>query len=208
MSKHRHPTEPLTSDRERTILQAARRRFAYYGFSKVTMEEIASDVPMAKASLYYYYPTKETLLESVLAHEKDQFFAEIRIVLTKPISAGDKLKRYVRKRAELFRELVNLSALTFSKIARMNEGFARLIAELEEEEVKLVLDILREGRRSGEFSVSNLRQTAELIPHTLQGLRIRAIRKAPGSRPTGELFEAIRREGELLIDHLLQGIQR
>jgi TetR/AcrR family transcriptional regulator len=35
------------------ILEAAQRQFARYGLSKVTMDEIAEEVGMGKASLYY-----------------------------------------------------------------------------------------------------------------------------------------------------------
>ncbi len=200
--------ELLASERERAILHAARTRFAYYGFSKVTMDEIAADVSMAKASLYYYFPTKERLWESVLAQEKDQFLTEIEVVLTKPISASEKLRKYAQKRFELFRELVNLSAVSLSGVGDVNKVFGNLFAELEQEEVKLVLRILQEGRRSGEFTLSNPHQTAELIPHVLQGLRARAVRKLHDARPAEDVYESVKQEGKLLIEHLLQGMTR
>ena len=53
-------TEQLSTEKQAVILDAARKRFAYYGFSKVTMDEIAADIGMGKASLYYYFPTKES----------------------------------------------------------------------------------------------------------------------------------------------------
>lgn len=43
------------------ILEAARKRFAHFGISKTTMNEIAADIGMSKASLYYYFPDKEKL---------------------------------------------------------------------------------------------------------------------------------------------------
>ena len=49
--------EKLTRDKEEVILRSAQRRFASFGYSKVTMDEIAEDIGMAKASLYYYFPT-------------------------------------------------------------------------------------------------------------------------------------------------------
>ncbi len=200
--------EPLTSDKERAILDAARTRFAYYGFSKVTMDEIASDVSMAKASLYYYFPTKERLLESVLAQEKNHFLAEIEVILRKPVSASDKLRKYAQKRFELFRELVNLSALSFSGGGDVNKAFGNLFNELEQEEVKLVLHILHEGKRSGEFTLSAPQQTAELIPHALQGLRLRGARKLHDARPAEDVYESIKQEGKVLIEHLLHGMVR
>ena len=54
------------SPKEKTIVEAARNRFAHYGFSKVTMEEIATDVGMGKASLYYYFPKKEDLFKKLV----------------------------------------------------------------------------------------------------------------------------------------------
>ncbi len=203
-----HTNEPLTSEKERAILDAARARFAYYGFSKVTMDEIAADVSMAKASLYYYFPTKEQLLESVLGQERAQFLAEIGVILRKPIPASEKLKKYAQKRFELFRELVNLSALSFSRMGEANNTLGSFFYGLEEEEVNLVLQILLEGKRSGEFRLSNPQQTAELIPHALQGLRVRAIRKLHDARPAEDLYDAIKQEGKVLIEHLLHGMLR
>lgn len=201
-------TEQLTEDKETAILQAARKRFAYYGFSKVTMDEIASDVAMGKASLYYYYPTKEKLLQAVLLHEKDHFLAEIQVILHAEDRASDKLRKYADKRFELFKELANLSMLSFARLGEVRNTFGELFAELEKQEVKVVHQILQEGKRAGEFAITNLQQTAELIPHALQGLRFRAIKKKDGDRLDDSAYDALRQEGKLLVDHLLKGIQK
>ena len=73
-------TEKL-KDKECAILKAARQRFAHYGYSKVTMDEIAADVEMGKASLYYYFPTKENLFQEVIVQEQDEFAEEIEKIL-------------------------------------------------------------------------------------------------------------------------------
>ena len=66
-------SENLSGEKTQNILSAARRRFAHYGFSKVTMDEIAGDVEMGKASLYYYFPTKEDLFKAVVIQEQNEF---------------------------------------------------------------------------------------------------------------------------------------
>ena len=73
--------EQLSTEKQAVILDAARKRFAYYGFSKVTMDEIAADIGMGKASLYYYFPTKESLFEEVVKQEKNQFFNDIHSMM-------------------------------------------------------------------------------------------------------------------------------
>ncbi len=69
--------------KEKIIIEAARNRFAHYGFSKVTMEEIALDVDMGKASLYYYFPTKEDLFRSVISQEINELQKNIEQILQK-----------------------------------------------------------------------------------------------------------------------------
>ncbi|HEY4784669.1 MAG TPA: helix-turn-helix domain-containing protein, partial [Bacteroidales bacterium] len=46
------------------ILKAAQKRFGLYGLEKTTMKEIASDMGMSKAALYYYFPDKEGLFKA------------------------------------------------------------------------------------------------------------------------------------------------
>ena len=57
------------SDDKEHILEAAARRFMELGISKVTLDEIASDLRMSKKTLYKYFPSKEDLLENVI-HER------------------------------------------------------------------------------------------------------------------------------------------
>ena len=41
------------------IKKAARKRFRHYGLTKTTMNDIAADIGMSKASLYYYFLIKK-----------------------------------------------------------------------------------------------------------------------------------------------------
>src|ERR1700733_14021802 len=48
------------------ILEAAHHRFLHFGYSKTTMNEIAGDLSMSKALLYYYFPDKSQLYVAVM----------------------------------------------------------------------------------------------------------------------------------------------
>lgn len=50
------------------IIQAALKRFSHYGFNKTTMSEIAADLNITKANLYYYYPDKNSLVKDVMVY--------------------------------------------------------------------------------------------------------------------------------------------
>jgi len=54
-----------SEDRE-LILEASARRFMELGISKVTLDEIASDLRMSKKTMYKYFPSKEDLLKNII----------------------------------------------------------------------------------------------------------------------------------------------
>jgi AcrR family transcriptional regulator len=61
------------SDQEikRRIHEKALDTFLHFGFSKVTMNEIAEELGMSKKTLYQYFPSKEELLAAVVNKLQD-----------------------------------------------------------------------------------------------------------------------------------------
>src|ERR1700677_845332 len=59
-------TNELQDVKKEKILEAAYQRFLHYGYSKTTMNEIAGDLSMSKALLYYYFPDKSQLYMAVM----------------------------------------------------------------------------------------------------------------------------------------------
>lgn len=67
--------------RKEEIIEMALRRFAHYGFSKTTMNEIADDLRITKANLYYYYPDKSSLITDVICYVSDKvYIKEVEII--------------------------------------------------------------------------------------------------------------------------------
>jgi AcrR family transcriptional regulator len=50
------------------VIQAALEIFSHRGFHAATMEEIAQQAQIAKGTIYLYFPTKDALFSSVIAH--------------------------------------------------------------------------------------------------------------------------------------------
>jgi hypothetical protein len=55
------------------ILKKAEEMFTQFGFSKVTMEEIAADLGMSKKTLYKFFPGKEQILKEMITCKKCDF---------------------------------------------------------------------------------------------------------------------------------------
>src|ERR1700709_589622 len=60
------------------ILEAAYQQFLHYGYSKTTMNEIAGDLSMSKALLYYYFPDKSQVYVAVMRKVADDYLESLK----------------------------------------------------------------------------------------------------------------------------------
>jgi AcrR family transcriptional regulator len=196
----------LAHEKETLILDAAQNRIARFGFSKVTMDEIAQDIGLAKASLYYYYPTKEHIFRAVVAREQDKFLQQTKKILQQSGPAGKKLKAYVRERISLGKQLISLTALNSTIWQESKPGVRDLFVAFSRQEMNNITSIVSEGEQSGEFDVASPEKTAELILYVLQGLRLRFLQATQNQRETRIQIDHFEKQVDLLVEILLHGI--
>ena len=200
-------TEQLSGEKQAVILDAARKRFAYYGFSKVTMDEIAADVGLGKASLYYYFPTKENLFQEVVKQEKNQFLADLQSMIGKIIAPCDMLRQYAQRRIQHFRELANLRALQFQQSPETRGSFLQLFKEFQQQEIGLIEQILEIGKKAGEFSISNSQQSAEVIIQMFYGPRAWLLLKRE-NKLDDEAYRILEQSTKEIAEIILNGIKK
>lgn len=194
-----------SKEKEVLILEAARKRFGYYGYAKTTMDEIAGDIGMGKASLYYYFPTKESLFRSVIALEQDEFGTQVAGMLRQEMSSPERLHAYVRLRLDYLRQFITLSKLSSQSFLEIKPALADLMRSFFNRELDFMERILEVGCGSGEFAIDDIHGTAQVLLHVLQGLRMRTLRTTD-HRPDEPQFNELREESRLVVDLLLHGI--
>ncbi len=194
-------------EKEQIILKAARERFAQYGFTKVTMDEIASDVELGKASLYYYFPAKEDLFRAVIQHEQNEFVKAIEKILGQKVSACKKLISYAEKRIDFFEELLNLGTLNIHSYYDRKSIYNSLFEDFNSQELKLIENIIKEGKKNGEFKKSLVDDVPLVILHALQGLRFRVLRQLKGRGSDNKHVIQLKKELSLFIKIFLEGIK-
>ena len=130
-------------DKRQRILEAARKRFRYYGVRKTTMQEIARDAGVAVGTLYLYFKAKDDLLVACTDEYVSRHRRQAEAILACEASVADKLRRYVldrfgasqatraggyRHAAELEREVLRVRPERRSEEGRMKaEYFARIL---------------------------------------------------------------------------------
>lgn len=160
------------NDKAQMIIEASQKRFGLYGLEKTSMREIASDLKLSKASLYYYFPDKESLYKAVVEKEQNEFIADISERILSIQEPEQLLLEYSGIRLSYFRTLLNLGRLRLEAYTGLKPGFRDTIQIFKEKEKEIIKRIFEKGISSGIFYIENTDQTASLFLDLLKGIRI------------------------------------
>jgi AcrR family transcriptional regulator len=127
MSAHRADD---ADDRRRTIIDAALELLAEQGYAGASLRKVAAKVGIAQPSLYHYFPTKEDLVEQVLATYAGEMFQAFdpgslpqRLEELPRTIVDTALRIYERPRHPLF------VRVAFS-VSRVNPRYAKLMRSI------------------------------------------------------------------------------
>lgn len=157
------------------IIEVAQKLFGIYGLEKVSMQEIAEELNLSKASIYYYFPDKESLYMAVLEKEQNEFILKISEIIKEISEPDTMLRHYARLRLEYFGRLLNLSRFRLEVYSNMKPGFRENLMIFKEREKEIVIEILKKGLSSGVFAIEDTDKTATLFLDLLKGLRVTVI---------------------------------
>jgi AcrR family transcriptional regulator len=158
-------------NKSETIIKAAQKRFGLYGLEKTSMREIADDLRISKAALYYYFPDKESLYKTVISKEQEEFLRILENDVNSISDPVDCLRKYALTRLSYFRRLINLSRIRLASLSDLKPKIADSLRDFAEDEKHIVAGILERGKRQNIFIIDDTYTTATLFLDLLRGLR-------------------------------------
>jgi TetR/AcrR family transcriptional repressor of mexJK operon len=154
------------------ILDVAQKRFARFGLAKTTMSEIADDLGVSKASLYYYFPDKECIFKKVVVKEQSDFCQQMKNILASNKNIHSTLKDYIENRSNYFKTLINLGHLNYDAFHAQKPLYASLGKEFYEKEKEIVITLLQNAQKRNEIKKINIDEYAGFFVHVLRTLRL------------------------------------
>jgi AcrR family transcriptional regulator len=146
------------------IVDAAKKRFSHFGYAKTTMAEVAGDCAMSPGNLYRFFPGKLDIAEAIATEDYSKHLDHLRKLAVAPGKSAR-----TRLHDLLFEELRR----TYHKLEKDPRAFemARVISSerptfarwMLENERKILIDLLEEAERRGEFSIAEKEFTAEMV---------------------------------------------
>ncbi|HYO63657.1 MAG TPA: TetR/AcrR family transcriptional regulator [Pyrinomonadaceae bacterium] len=194
----------LREDTRESILEAADRLLARYGYRKMTMDDLAQEVGIGKGTIYLHFSSKEEValshIDRIIEHLKER----LRAVAASDAPAGARLRLMLLTRV-LFRfdsvqhytQSINdvLAAVRPALLARREHYFR--------EEAQIFAAVLAEGKREGAFDCGDVDTAA----HTLLLATNSLLPYSLSTRELGERDE-IKQKATRIADLVLKGLLR
>ncbi len=191
------------------IIEAALKRFAHFGLTKTTMTEIANDLSLSKALLYYYFPDKLSLYCAVL----NSILIEMEKVLKEETESANNSQQavsiFLARRHEFLSRYYNL--LDFTKItgAEIPAILTCMFNKAKSSEISTLVAIFEKGIKRGELHLEfAAEQTANLLILALKGVVFESLHSP--SRPffpEKEEFEKILHNQNQLARIFISGLE-
>ena len=158
-------------DRRGALVRAAYNQIAEHGFEGLRTREVAGEAGVNIATLHYYFPTKEKLIEGVVEHAMERF----RTTLAPHGSPSDQLRNHLRSVKRLVQEEPQLGVVMGELALRSarDPGIPRIMRETNEGWHRTVRGLLRRAVKEG-----NLRpemdsdEVAAMVVATLRNLTL------------------------------------
>lgn len=145
----RSQRRPRSEQTRPQILDAAERHFAVGGFSATRLEDIADDVGIRRAAIFYHFRDKRALYETVLKHHAEGLLGRIQQELARPVPLPDRIEAAVLAWVDYIAEHPAVARLMLRLAASASTENQRATDELAGPLLDLLDRVFTEGERTG-----------------------------------------------------------
>lgn len=149
--------------REEEILRAALRVFARDGISRSRIGDIAGEAGMPVSTIYEYYDSKEELAYQVPIGKLGAFFGEYFEAIADKRNVRDRLRLYLCLAADFARRNPEWARVLYLELWPSVLVADSTLRQSFDDYVRIIIRLIRQGERDGEWSASNPYETAAIL---------------------------------------------
>ena len=146
--------------RKQELLQIAYRMFISRGYENTSVDEIIAEADIAKGTYYYYFETKEQMLEEVIGMMIDQEMETASRILQAEIPVPQKIIGMISSLRPTQEESPIEGALMQPENIVMHEKIRKKIVEMA---VPLLSKVVEEGIAQGIFACDNIAERVRML---------------------------------------------
>jgi AcrR family transcriptional regulator len=197
---------PVKIDEKRKeLLAKAVTCFTRYGYSKTTLDDVAKETGINKASLYHYFKNKEELFLQVLLQVSASGIEDLKVRSLKLKQPAKQVVYYFSERLHYYLQIIRLNSLNKETLLHLQTMFDGAYQPVKENEIAWLAVILKDMIKG--LPAGKAAQHARLLFDTADAIKHNAVFAGNLLNGNTEELEAAKKQIELTITILLKGIQ-
>ena len=195
------------SIKQEHILDAAIKRFSYFGVHKTKLTEIAEDLAISKPLLFYYFQDKQSLINAVAGKIMSEFLSAAEKGLTSATSVEIGLANLVAIKREHLKKyfLLALQADTID-LQNVSGDVPAMHQDIQLQLIELIAKLLQKGIDEHQLRPVDTSKTSQLLVETLSAFEYHLKRKHSLPRLTD--IDAVFDKQLEVIQMFLQGLKQ
>ena len=150
----------MVKNRKDEILSVAYNLFITKGYDNTSVDEIIEKVNIAKGTFYYYFTSKEEMLDEVINKMINEEIIEAKKVVLMPIPIEQKVVGIVTSLRPKSNELNIVETLNNDNNIKMHMKYNKRIID---EATIILKDVVLEGIDKGVFNCTNIEERVKLL---------------------------------------------
>jgi len=177
--------DPETADQMMEATYCALRK---HGYADLTMQRIADESSVSKATFHYHFDTKEELLNAFLDHLLEQFEGRLACEASDPVERLDTFLDAIFTPAE-DADTSPVPMMELKSQAPYHEAYRERFVAMDERLREVVATAVRDGIESGQFDEADPDEVARFVVTAINGAHVREVALGEAPSETRRLVE-------------------
>ncbi|GAA4784713.1 hypothetical protein GCM10023231_10600 [Olivibacter ginsenosidimutans] len=195
--------------KKQQIVQVALKRFSHFGINKTTMSEIAEDISVSKANLYYYFPDKTALVIGVIMQLITEGKEALNQILHQSDHILDTLIGFLKLKTDFFEKHYLLHVTMGHADSNLNMAEINTLGKYAEEmELEALQQAFTKAIANNQLVTFDVTQTSQIYFTILKGIAMVAIAKiANKDIPENSIFREIFEKQKIATTIFINGLR-
>lgn len=154
------------------LLEVARNLFAHKGLEATTMNDIAQASGRGRRTLYTYFRNKEEIYYAVIEEELERLSEKVDEVAKASVQPEEKIFRLIYNHLRMIRDTVARNGTLRAEFFRNIWVVEKVRRAFDEEEHRIIKQVLQEGVDKGRFRIANVGLMADIVHYSVKGLEV------------------------------------
>jgi len=163
------------------IIEAAQRIFSRKGRERVTLGEVAAESHKCVRTLYNYFLNIDELYVATIEYELAKMLTTLKSIAEQKLPADVKLERFVIAHFRSVREATEHDHSLRQAFYTNHEEMERARRPIDYKEIRLIKEILNQGKIEGIFDLHDTNWAAMLILYAMKGIEPPFLKQSIGT---------------------------